>query len=50
MKVHDGYTMTLDCGNILPSSTEDVDAATKKYIFKSVKSNISCKATAKVSE
>ena len=50
MKVHDGYTMTLDCGNILPSSTEDVDATTKKYIFKSVKSNISCKATAKVSE
>lgn len=50
MKVEDGYTMTLDCGNILPSSTEDVDNTTKKFIFKGVKSNISCKVTAKVSE
>ena len=50
MKVEDGYTMTLDCGNILPSSTEDVDNTTKKFIFKGVKSNINCKVTAKVSE
>ena len=50
MKVEDGYTMTLDCGNILPSNTEDVDSTTKKYIFKGIKSNISCKVTAKVSE
>lgn len=50
MKVEDGYTMTLDCGNILPSSAEDVDNTTKKYIFKGIKNNISCKVTAKVSE
>ena len=50
MKVQDGYTMSLDCGDILPSSTEDVDSTTKKYIFKGVKSNISCKASAKISE
>ena len=50
MKVQDGYTMSLDCGDILPSSTEDIDGTTKKYIFKGVKSNISCKASAKISE
>lgn len=50
MKVQDGYTMSLDCGDILPSSTEDIDSTTKKYIFKGVKSNISCKASAKISE
>lgn len=50
MKVEDGYTMSLDCGDILPSSTEDIDSTTKKYIFKGVKSNISCKASAKISE
>lgn len=37
MKVHDGYTMTLDCGNILPSSTEDVDATTKNTYLKVLK-------------
>lgn len=50
MKVQDGYTMSLDCGDILPSSTEDIDSTTKKYIFKGVKGNISCKAAAKISE
>lgn len=49
-KVEEGYTMTLDCGDILPSTTEDVDSTTKKYTFKGVKNNISCKVSAKISE
>lgn len=50
MKVQEGYTMSIDCGNTLPSNTEDVDSTTKKYTFKGVKNNISCKVTATLSE
>lgn len=49
-KIQEGYKMSLDCGDIKPSSETPIDSTTIKYSFLGIKSNISCKATATKSE
>lgn len=49
-KIQEGYNMSLNCGGINPSKEEVIDSTTKKYTFLGIKSNISCKATASLSE